>query len=99
MDTLTKYQNACEDLAIAFYHKYYRKEADQGECFEWVDDIGSIFGIKTHHFSPYEMLEALRLNATREQLLDWFRGNVNACCEMSKVSLAEYLKGARAHSW
>lgn len=98
MKTLIEYQSACEDLAIEFYHKFYAKEEARGECFEWLHDFGSFFTLGDQIYTPYEMMEAIRLDVTREQLFDWYYGNMWACCELSRISLAAYLKGDRAHA-
>jgi len=98
MNILSKYLVACDDLAEAFYHKYYNKEEARGEYFEWLHGIGSFFTISDQCFTTQEMLRAMQLNVTKEQLLGWHYDNWDACCERSKLSLDAYMKGNRVQT-
>lgn len=66
-DNLKKTENAINELVDEFIEKYEFYE------YEWIDSIGANLDVDQYycfHFS--DVLDAMRLNPTKEQLTNWY---------------------------
>jgi len=76
---LQTWQKATNDLAQQFANKYF----DGGE-WHWVaDQIGGIYCIADYFFNLDRIVEALELNATTDQLLEFYDYELE-CHELKK---------------
>lgn len=69
---IEKLKDATEDLAKAFIIKYFPEQV-YGEDTYWVgDDVGTVFFVSDFFFGVDRMVEALELDATFEQINDYY---------------------------
>lgn len=76
MKQIKNWEKATQELAEAFARKYYTYEEDREKYFNadmyWVgDEIGDCFIINDDFYNVDRMLQALKLNATYDQLWDF----------------------------
>ena len=90
---ITKYNNICNELAVEFIKKFYKDDDDPQEItFDYYDaywvggDIGEVLAINDFFWNMSDIVQALKLNPTREQLMDWYYDEY-MCEEGLKLSL------------
>ena len=77
-EVIKKWEEATEEVANAFVEKYFPEHGR--EDYFWVgDEIGSVFCIADMFFDVDRMLEALKLNATFDQLYDYYDEELEHC--------------------
>jgi hypothetical protein len=94
MKAVKNWQDATEELAKAFVKKYFPHEQGSKDVF-WVgDEIGDVFCISDMFFSVTRMREALELNATYDQLQDyyWIETEKGIAGERMKINFKNYVK-------
>jgi hypothetical protein len=68
MTKLQKYEKACNELATAFFEKYY----DGKGSWYWIgDQIGGMMAVNDDFIDMFNIAETIRLNLTYEQLSAW----------------------------
>lgn len=79
IDAIENWREATEQVADAFVEKYF---PDQERCFNKLDvywggdEIGGVFYISDMFFDVDRMIEALELDATFDQLYDYYHASV-----------------------
>lgn len=81
MKVITNWRKATEALAKVFTKKYFPDEVYGKDTF-WVgDEIGGVFSVSDYFFDVNRMIECLELNATFEQLSDYYYDSLDYCME------------------
>lgn len=76
---IKKWRAATNELAKAFTKKYYPDERFDIDTF-WVgDEVGDVFFVSDMFFDIDRMVEALELNATIDQLIDYHDAELEHC--------------------
>ena len=83
---LRKYEEACHNLMLAFMEKYYD---DKASCHWMGCQIGDVAVINDDFISMGDMVDAIRLNVTYDQLSEWMEYTIE---KENNCSLRYYLK-------
>lgn len=74
---LKGYTDAVESLAQLFLDKYFPEQDYKEDCF-WVGDrIGDVFHVNSYYFNVDRMREAIELDATYDQLIDYYDAEID----------------------
>ena len=95
MKELKAYYKAIEDLTKIFCKKYF-DEVYTYDKNDWVaGDIGDVICINDYWFSMTNIEVAIKYNATRKELLDWY----DSILEGKEINFKNYLKYYRGFSF
>jgi len=72
IEELEKWEKATEELTKKFVEKYFPNYYYKEDCFWVADDIGGVFCIVSDFFGLDRIVEALKYNATQEQLFEYY---------------------------
>ena len=93
---IEKWREATDEVAKAFAEKYFPEQEYNVDTF-WVgDEIGSVFCIADMFFNVDRMIEAIELNATFDQMYDYYDAELEHCQEDSEkpmpINFKNYIK-------
>ena len=87
MKVIQQWKKATEQLAKVFVRKYFPDERYGKDTFWVADEIGGVFFVSDYFFDINHIIEALELDATFEQLSDYYWQSVEYCMENPDKSM------------
>ena len=74
MSKLKNWEKATQELVDEFTHKYLDRpwDSDFGGDYWIADEVGTVFCINEYYFGMEIVLYALRYNAPKDKLFDWY---------------------------
>ncbi len=92
MKEIKNWRKATEEVAKVFINKYFKYQV-YGKDTWWIsDEVGSILCVSDMFFNVDQMIEALELNATYEQLSDYYYAELDAGIEEPSRKLSVNFK-------
>lgn len=91
---IKKWRDATEELAKVFVEKYFPQQVNSKYVY-WVgDEIGGVLYVCDYFFNIDAMIDALELNATVDQLIDYYDMEVDYGMEDKPVpvNFKNYIK-------